>query len=54
MTDEAWKLMTELFEILKERFDDQEKRIKDLEWQVELLTEDEEWILVQTKDLRDR
>jgi hypothetical protein len=43
MTDEAWKLMTELFEILKERFDDQENSIKNLEKQLELLTEDKKW-----------
>jgi len=54
MTDEGWKVFTELMQILKDRFDDQEKRIKELEWKVELLTEDEEWILIQAKDLRDR
>ena len=52
MNDEGWKVFGELMEILKDRFDDQEKRIKYLEEQIELLTEDEEWILVQTKDLR--
>ena len=54
MTDEGWKVFGELMDILKDRFEDQEKRIKHLEWQIELLTEDEEWILVQAKDLRDR
>jgi hypothetical protein len=54
MTEEGWKVFTELMGILKDRFDDQEKRIKELEWKVELLTEDEDWILVQTKDLRDK
>jgi hypothetical protein len=54
MTEEAWKYIGEMLEILKDRFDEQEKRIKHLEWQVELLTEDEGWILVQAKDLRDR
>ena len=52
MNDEGWKVFGELMEILKDRFDDQEKRIKYLEEQIELLTEDEGWILVQTKDLR--
>jgi hypothetical protein len=54
MTDEGWKVFGELMDILKDRFEDQEKRIKHLEWKIELLTEDEEWILVQAKDLRDR
>jgi hypothetical protein len=54
MTEKEWKIFGELLEILKEKFDDQEKRIKELEWKVELLTEDEDWILVQTKDLRDK
>ena len=54
MTEEEWKVFGELLEILKQKFDDQEKRIKELEWKVELLTEDEEWILVQAKDLRNR
>ena len=54
MTEEEWKVFGELFEILKDRFDDQEKRIKHLEKQIELLTEDEDWILVQSKDLRNK
>ena len=54
MTEEEWKVFGELLEILKQRFDEQEKRIKELEWKVELLTEDEEWILVQAKDLRNQ
>lgn len=54
MTDEGWKVFGELMQILKDRFDDQEERIKELESKVELLTEDEGWILVQTKDLRNR
>mgnify|MGYP007090457468 CR=1 FL=1 len=28
MTEEEWKVIGELLEILKERFDDQEERIK--------------------------
>lgn len=44
MNEEAWKYIGELMEIIKERFDDQEKRIKHLEKQIELLTEDEKWI----------
>ena len=52
MTDEAWKLMTELFEILKERFDDQEKRIKHHEKQIELQTEDKKWV-PEHKQVRD-
>ena len=52
MTEEEWKVFGELMQILKDRFDDQEERIKELEWKVELLTEDEGWILVQAKDLR--
>ena len=31
MTQEEWKVIGELLEILKERFDDQEERIKNLE-----------------------
>ena len=54
MNDEGWKVFGELMQILKDRFDDQEERIKELEWKVELLTEDEDWILVQAKDLRNR
>ena len=54
MTEEEWKVFGELMQILKDRFDDQEERIKELEWKVELLTEDEDWILVQAKDLRNR
>jgi len=38
MTEEEWKIFSELLEILKERFDDQEKRIKELEEQIRCLT----------------
>ena len=38
MTEEEWKVFCELLEILKERFDDQEKRIKELEEQIRCLT----------------
>jgi hypothetical protein len=38
MTEEEWKIFGELLEILKERFDDQEKRIKELEEQIKCLT----------------
>jgi chaperonin cofactor prefoldin len=38
MTEEAWKVFAELMDILKERFDDQEKRIKVLEEQIKCLT----------------
>ena len=44
MNEEAWKYIGELMEITKERFDDQEKRIKHLEKQIELLIEDKKWI----------
>ena len=44
MTEEEWKVFGELFEILKDRFDDQEKRIKHLEKQIKLQTEDKKWI----------
>jgi hypothetical protein len=37
MTDEGWKVFGELMEILKDRFEDQEKRIKNLETQIETL-----------------
>ena len=37
MNDEGWKVFGELMEILKDRFDDQEKRIKHLEEQIEKL-----------------
>ena len=53
MNDEEWKVLGELMEILKDRFDDQEKRIKHLEKQVELLTEDEDWILEQMQGVRE-
>jgi len=39
MTDDGWKVFGELMEILKDRFDDQEKRIKHLEEQIEILSE---------------
>ena len=38
MTEEEWKVFAELLEILKERFDNQEKRIKELEEQIKCLT----------------
>lgn len=38
MTEEEWKIIGELLEILKERFDDQEKRIQVLEEQIKCLT----------------
>jgi hypothetical protein len=38
MNDEGWKVFGELMEILKDRFDDQEKRIKELEEQIKCLT----------------
>jgi hypothetical protein len=38
MTEEAWKVFAELMDILKERFNDQEKRIKVLEEQIKCLT----------------
>ena len=44
MTEEEWKVIGEILDTLKERFDDQEKRIKHLEKQIELLTEDKKWI----------
>jgi hypothetical protein len=53
MTEDGWKVFGELMEILKDRFDEQEKRIKHLEWQVDLLKKDKGWFLVQSKDLRD-
>lgn len=52
MTEDDWKVIGEILDATKERFDEQEKRIKELESKVEMLTEDEGWILVQTKDLR--
>lgn len=39
MTEEAWKYIGEFFEILIERFNDQEKRIKSLEETIESLKE---------------
>ena len=54
MTNEEWKIIGQFAKDIVDRFDDQEKRIKHLEEQIKLLTEDEGWILVQTKDLRDR
>jgi prefoldin subunit 5 len=53
MTNEGWKVFGELMEILKDRFDDQEKRIKYLEKQIELLTEDEKWIPEQMQGVRE-
>jgi hypothetical protein len=37
MTDEGWKVFGELMEILKDRFEDQEQRIKNLEKIIESL-----------------
>ena len=37
MTEEAWKYIIEFLEILKERFDDQEERIKNLEKTIQSL-----------------
>jgi len=37
MTEEGWKVFGELMEILKDRFDEQEKRIKNLEKIIESL-----------------
>jgi hypothetical protein len=37
MTEEAWKYIGEFLEILKERFDDQEERIKNLEKTIQSL-----------------
>jgi hypothetical protein len=39
MTEEAWKYIGEFLEILKDRFDDQEERIKSLEKTIESLKE---------------
>jgi hypothetical protein len=46
MTEEEWKVFGELMQILKDRFDDQEKRIKHLEEQIEMFTKLKElsWI----------
>jgi len=59
MTLEEWEIFGQFVKDVIDRFDEQEnrmkhhlERIKKLEEQIELLTEDEEWILVQTKDLR--
>ena len=37
MTEEAWKYIGEFLEILKERFNDQEERIKNLEKTIQSL-----------------
>jgi len=39
MTNDGWKIFSELMDILKDRFNDQEKRIKHLEEQIEILSE---------------
>ena len=52
MTEDDWKVIGEILDATKERFDEQEKRIKELEWKVEMLIEDKGWIFVQAKDLR--
>jgi len=59
MTKEEWEVVGQFVKDVVDRFDEQEKitknlsqRIKHLEEQIELLIEDEGWILVQTKDLR--
>jgi chaperonin cofactor prefoldin len=55
MTDEGWKVFSELMEILKDRFDDQEKRIKTLEEQLEKLIDslEEDWIFEQMQGVRE-
>ena len=37
MTEEGWKVITEIIDIMKEKFDDQEKRIKELEQTIQFL-----------------
>ena len=37
MTEEEWKVITEILDIMKEKFDDQEKRIKELEQTIQFL-----------------
>jgi hypothetical protein len=44
MTEEEWKIIGQILNTIKDRFHDQEKRIKHLEKQIELLTEDKKWI----------
>jgi len=39
MTEEEWKVFGELMQILKDRFDDQEERIKNLEKTIQSLRE---------------
>jgi prefoldin subunit 5 len=53
MTNEGWKVFGELMEILKDRFDDQEKRIQQLEEQIKLFTQDEDWIFEQMQGVRE-
>jgi hypothetical protein len=54
MTDEGWKVFGELMDILKDRFENQEKRIKHLEDQLDKLIDDleEDWILEQISGTR--
>lgn len=59
MNSEEWEIIGQFIKDVVDRFDEQEnrikqlkERIKNLEDQVSLFVEDEGWILVQTKDLR--
>jgi len=44
MTNAEWEIVGQFAKDIAERFDDQENRIKHLEKQLELLTEDKKWI----------
>jgi BMFP domain-containing protein YqiC len=53
MTKEEWDVIGEVLDAIKERFDDQEKRIKSLEAEIKELTGDSDWIYSQLKGVRE-
>jgi hypothetical protein len=55
MTKEEWELVGQFVKDVVDRFDEQEKRIKNLETQLEKLIDDleEEWIFEQMNGVRE-
>ena len=55
MTNEEWKIIGQFAKDIVDRFNDQEKRIKHLEEQLDKLIDDleEDWILEQISGTRD-
>jgi hypothetical protein len=53
MTKEEWELIGQFVKDVVDRFDEQEKRIKNLEAEIKELTGDSEWIYEQIKGVRE-